>query len=119
MVAGTAMILFPGVRHRYAPDPATGWIERWIDLHGPVLKRLQKSGLLSPDQPLQPRGKATEVEGLFNRIHDRLREPGRGFDPELSAWALQLLAQRQAATRRREARRPNGADHRARRAPAG
>lgn len=100
--AGTAMILFPGVWHRYAPDPATGWSERWIELRGPVMKRLQKTGVLSPDQPLRPLGKATEVEALFTRIHERLREPGRGFDPEPGAWALQLLAQLHAATHRRD-----------------
>ena len=104
--AGTAMLLFPGVWHRYAPDPATGWSERWIELRGPVLKRLQKTGLLSPAHPLRPLGKATDAEALFTRIHERLREPGSGFDPELSAWALQLLAQLHVATRRRAADAP-------------
>lgn len=104
--AGTAMLLFPGVWHRYAPDPATGWSERWIELRGPVLKRLQRAGVLSPDAPLRTLGKAREVEALFSRIHDRLQEPGGGFDPEMSAWALQLLAQLHAVTRRRTAAAP-------------
>lgn len=104
--AGTLMILFPGVWHRYAPDPATGWSERWIELRGPVLKRLQKTAVLSPDHPLRPLGKATEIDALFTRIHERLREPSRGFDPEPGAWALQLLARLHSATRRREADAP-------------
>lgn len=104
--AGTAILLFPGVWHRYAPDPATGWSERWLELRGFVLERLEKSGLLSPSEPLVPLGKATEVDAIFSRIHERMREPGDGFDPELSAWALQLLAQLHAATRRHETDAP-------------
>jgi AraC-like DNA-binding protein len=106
VVAGTAILLFPGVWHRYAPDAATGWNERWIELRGPVLKRLQKSGLLLPAEPLRTLGKASEAEGLFSRIHERLREPGSGFDPEPGAWALQLLARLHAATRRHAAAAP-------------
>lgn len=104
--AGTAILLFPGVWHRYAPDPATGWNERWLELRGPVLERLQKSGVLSPGRPLRVLGKASEIEALFTRIHERLREPARGFDPEPGAWALQLLAQLHAATRDRDAGNP-------------
>lgn len=104
--AGTAILLFPGVWHRYAPDPGTGWSERWIELRGPVPARLQKSGALSPSRPLVSLGKAAETEALFTRLHDRLREPGGGFDPEMSAWALQLLAQLHAATRRHQTDAP-------------
>jgi len=106
VAAGTAMILFPGVWHRYAPDPSTGWSERWIELRGPVPGHLQKAGLLSPALPLRRLGKATEVETLFTRIHDRLREPAHGFDPEPGAWALQILARLHATTRRRDATGP-------------
>ncbi|MGA7903531.1 MAG: AraC family ligand binding domain-containing protein, partial [Terrimicrobiaceae bacterium] len=28
--AGSVLILFPGVWHRYAPDSAVGWAEHWI-----------------------------------------------------------------------------------------
>jgi len=104
--AGTALILFPGVWHRYAPDPATGWSERWIELRGPILKRLQKAGQLSPASPLRRLGKASEIDALLTRIHDRLREPAHGFDPEPGAWALQILAQLHATTRRRDADDP-------------
>lgn len=106
--AGTALLLFPGIWHRYAPDPATGWSERWIELRGPVLDRLQKTGVLTPEEPLRALGKAAEVEALFTRIHERLHEPGAGFDPELSGWALQMLAQLHATTRRRETAAPMG-----------
>src|SRR5206468_3667841 len=38
--AGNAFVLFPGVWHRYSPDPAVGWVENWIELRGEAVDRL-------------------------------------------------------------------------------
>ena len=97
--AGTALLLFPGEWHRYAPDPETGWTELWIELQGPALDRLQADGVLSPYSPVQPLDMGA-TETLLTRLHARMREQETGFDPELGAWAWQLLAQL-ANTRRR------------------
>ncbi|MGM5058595.1 AraC family ligand binding domain-containing protein [Rhizobium sp. 814_E9_N1_1] len=35
---GSIFLLFPGARHRHAPDRRTGWVEHWIECGG---KRLQ------------------------------------------------------------------------------
>jgi AraC-like DNA-binding protein len=38
---GSALLfLFPGVWHRYRPDPKVGWDERWISYNGELLHRL-------------------------------------------------------------------------------
>ena len=36
---GHAFLLFPGVWHRYAPDPETGWHEHWIGFDGEIARR--------------------------------------------------------------------------------
>jgi AraC-like DNA-binding protein len=89
---GDLMLLFPDEWHRYRPDPETGWTELWLELQGPGLERLQSSGVLSPDDPVQS-GSGTSAASLVARLHARLRENDAGFDPELSGWAWQLLAQ--------------------------
>src|ERR1700748_2403675 len=43
---GMAFILFPGVWHRYRPDPAVGWTESWIEVKGPFLDRLRRAGVI-------------------------------------------------------------------------
>ena len=48
----TALFLFPGVWHRYRPEPSTGWTERWICFNGEIAHRLANLGLLSPQKPL-------------------------------------------------------------------
>jgi len=89
--AGTALCLFPGVWHRYAPDPDTGWSEMWLELQGPILRNLQKSGVWTPAQPVSRPPRAAEATALISRILNRLRD-SPGFDAEISALALQVLA---------------------------
>ena len=89
--AGTALCLFPGIWHRYAPDPLTGWSEMWLELQGPVLRNLQDSDVWSPDQPISRPTRAAEATALIKRILHRMRD-SPGFDAETSALALQVLA---------------------------
>lgn len=90
--AGSVLLLFPGEWHRYRPDLKTGWTELWIELQGPALDCLHASGELPPEAPVQPLDDGA-AKPLLARLHARLRENDAGFDPELSAWAWQLLAQ--------------------------
>ena len=42
--AGSLLALPPGVRHRYRPDPATGWRTLWIGFGGDMASRLAEGG---------------------------------------------------------------------------
>lgn len=53
--AGESFLLVPGRWHRYRPDPATGWSERWIACIGPAVGRLFDDGRLRPDSLQWPR----------------------------------------------------------------
>jgi AraC-like DNA-binding protein len=92
VTAGTAIIVLPGVWHRYAPDAKTGWTELWIELQGPVSNALFKKGLLSPDRAVVALERSTDLEGLMNAIQKRLSSSSAGFDPEASALGLQVLS---------------------------
>jgi len=50
--AGSVFVLYPGVRHRYRPDPRTGWNEHWVGCDGPIVRSLVRGGFLSRQKPV-------------------------------------------------------------------
>lgn len=48
LAAGSAVLLFPGVWHRYRPSAATGWSEYWVTFDGQAPRSLVARGALNP-----------------------------------------------------------------------
>ncbi len=93
VAAGTALVILPGVWHRYAPDPATGWTEHWVELRGAVVDRLIARRVLRPGDAVAAVDRPRELEALFDSIHARLAGGApRAHDPERGAVGLQILA---------------------------
>jgi hypothetical protein len=46
--AGDAVLLFPGVWHRYRPLKRTGWAIHWIHFQGGTPDRLRSDGVVRP-----------------------------------------------------------------------
>jgi len=90
--AGSAVMLFPKVWHRYRPDPATGWEEKWIEIRGPVLDALLRTGVLSAADPIRTQALSVGLEDVFDKLHQGMRHARPGFDPELSGHALSAIA---------------------------
>lgn len=90
--AGTAFALLPKVWHRYRPDLASGWVESWIEIQGPVVENLLRSGVLSPSSAMLRVPGAAGLEAALAAVHLRARSAAAGFDPELAAAALGVLA---------------------------
>jgi AraC-like DNA-binding protein len=90
--AGSAVMLFPKVWHRYRPDPATGWEEKWIEIRGPILDALLRAGIVSPADPLRSHVLATGLEEVIDELHQGMRHARPGFDPEFSGHALRAIA---------------------------
>jgi AraC-like DNA-binding protein len=88
--AGDVMILFPGVWHRFAPEPKTGWVESWIECRGAAFDRVMDLGLVSMEVPVWHGGK--QAEDIFRKIHALVHEDALLHQPTLSALGLQLLA---------------------------
>ncbi len=91
--AGTVFLLFPGEWHRYAPHPASGWVESWLELEGECVRRLLRTGVFSPAQPVYRVRPEVRLRALFRQLHAHLREPSPGFNAEVGATALGILAQ--------------------------
>jgi AraC-like DNA-binding protein len=92
VTAGTAIVVLPGVWHRYAPDPKTGWTERWIELRGPIPTALFKKGVLGAAHSLTPIERSHEMGELMDRIEARMSGSTAAFDPEAAALGLQVLS---------------------------
>ena len=50
--AGDVLVLFPGVWHRYAPDPKTGWEELWVGFNGALAERFLHAPFLKKKKPV-------------------------------------------------------------------
>ena len=87
--AGDVMLLFPGIWHRFAPDPSTGWVESWIECRGAAFERVMDIGLMSPEEPVWRAGQ--QARAIFDTIHSLARQDALMHQPTLSTLGLQLL----------------------------
>lgn len=91
--AGAVFLLFPGVRHSYAPDPDTGWDEYWVGFKGGYVDRLHEVGILKPEEPVHEIGWHASLEERFSKIFEIADAELPGFQLELGAEVVQLLTQ--------------------------
>jgi len=88
---GTGMFLFPGVWHRYCPNPSTGWSEKWIQFSGTFPHRLVEQSIINPKSPVfrpfAPRILNDTMDSLLARVHC---DPSSNT-PELSFHAMSVL----------------------------
>ena len=66
--AGQLMFLFPGVWHRYKPDPETGWNEHWIGFDGDVARSWVKRKFFLPQMPVFELRQEEKWQSLFNEL---------------------------------------------------
>lgn len=89
---GSAIVLFPGVWHRYRPDPEVGWTEKWVQFNGAFIHGLLRQNLIDPERgvlrPAEPRAVAASLDRLIDAVH---RDPMTN-SVHLSLLALSTLA---------------------------
>ncbi len=90
VAAGSIVLLFPGVWHRFAPDPALGWTENWIECRSTAFDFARTAGLISPTRSVLP--STPDIGATFEKIHSLAVEDGLANQPLLSTLGLQLLA---------------------------
>jgi AraC-like DNA-binding protein len=89
--AGDAFLLFPGVRHRYRPDPATGWTEFWLELEGEAIRRLQDNKIIDPKRPVYTKIPAEEIRSVWLEARRLVLAKPPGFSVQLGLMGLQIL----------------------------
>lgn len=88
MRPGNILLLPPGAWHRYRPDRAVGWVERWFCVNGAYLHRLKKINKF----PTSPELRLIQDPEALNAAFDRLRAHSDGNSLLVSALALTAIA---------------------------
>lgn len=89
--AGDVFLLFPGVWHRYAPNPETGWDEYWIGFDGEIPRRLMQGEIFSPKRPVFTPGLGKPFCDLFSRVIETLELDPVGYQQLLSGLTYEIL----------------------------
>jgi AraC-like DNA-binding protein len=90
---GSIVVLFPGVWHRYRPDMATGWTERWISYNGEMVQRLRRLNLLRPDRAVQKVADAERLKTSYDRLLEIIHNHATKNSIVLSMRSIALLAE--------------------------
>jgi hypothetical protein len=92
VTAGTVLLVFPGVWHRYRPDANTGWREYWVSFTGDWMDRIVQHRFFSATAPLLEVGRAEPFQATFDQLLERLWAAPPGFPHLIAADVVELLA---------------------------
>lgn len=98
VTAGSVLLLFPGVWHRYRPDPRTGWRSYWVCFTGDWMDRLVRHRFFSASVPMLQIAPAEQFQATFDQLLARLQSAPPGFPHLVAADVVELLAMLAAST---------------------
>lgn len=90
--AGDAFILFPGVWHRYRPDPQTGWNEHWVGCDGPIIRGLVRSGFFSRNKPVLRTRQEELLLSAFASMMDAIHANRPALQQVMAGSTLYILS---------------------------
>ena len=90
--AGTVLLLFPGIWHRYCPSAKTGWVEHWIECQGPVFDKAEGAGLIESHRSVVKIGPAAGLAECFERCHALARSGAMAHQEMLSTLGIHMLS---------------------------
>lgn len=88
--AGTVLLVFPGERHVYYPDPETGWKEMWVGFRGPQAEALI-GNFFAKEQPVMRIGVRESVVRLYCELTEYARNDVRGSQQAIAGIIAHLL----------------------------
>ena len=84
-------MIMPKVWHRFRPNPNTGWTESWVELRGPLIRKLIDSGLLKESDTIRRQAQLSKLQDTLENVHKKAIE-SQCADAELCALGMQILA---------------------------
>src|ERR1700744_5771111 len=88
---GTCFFLFPGVWHRYKPDPQSGWEEYWVGFKGYYPDHLMKQHFFDKKRPFIDTGLNEDLQRLFHQLLDCVKSSISGYHQIISGVTLEIL----------------------------
>lgn len=85
-------VVFPGVWHRYQPDPETGWQESWVGFRGKFAESMLSAGTLAHDRPIHQIGNSEMLLAQVQLIQDEVKAEAHGFRLIAGTALMQILA---------------------------
>jgi AraC-like DNA-binding protein len=86
-----AILIFPGVWHRYRPHPTVGWTERWFSFNGEMLQRMFDIGLFGPSDAVTMPRDVDRLAEQFDEMLDRAQDRSGGAQM-LAFQALRIIS---------------------------
>ncbi len=99
ITAGTVVLTFPGVWHRYRPLPNTHWTYYWVHFAGGYPERLMQRGFFSPRSPVLRTGVSELLLQSYVAMLDRARSEPPGYQQLMAANVMEILGVAMAASR--------------------
>ena len=99
VTAGSVMLLFPGIWHRYRPLHQVGWDEYWVSYSGDYAQRLVQRGFIVPEDPVLNTGLDDAILQPYLSLLDRVRVERPGYQQMIAANTMEILAAALAAVR--------------------
>jgi len=97
---GDVLVLFPGVWHRYAPDPKTGWEEYWVGFSGAQADSLMRAPFFDPKQSVLHVGDNDGLKQCFLQLlHDVEQDPA-GLPLSSAGRVIEILGRIQERIQR-------------------
>jgi AraC-like DNA-binding protein len=89
--AGTIVLLYPGVWHRYSPTQNTGWEEYWVGFTGSYAHYLLEQSCFSPQNPIIKVGFNNEFLETFSKLIASTDTPEDSTRKLASFFLIQML----------------------------
>ncbi len=89
--SGDVFMLHPGEWHRYRPDPATGWTERWCGFTGTYAKQIA-GAFFSAREPVLEGANPTQIRSRLRTIAALFKQGRPAVVPALVVQTIGLLA---------------------------
>jgi AraC-like DNA-binding protein len=90
--AGSALLLFPGIWHRYRPLKEVGWEAYWVVFQGEYADQLRDRRFLTPEEAVLPIGLDDFVLRAFTTLLDRVGSESPGCQQLLAVGAMEIIA---------------------------
>ncbi|REE05528.1 helix-turn-helix transcriptional regulator [Marinoscillum furvescens] len=88
---GTLLLVEPDIRHRYRPDPATGWTEYYVGFNGHLAAHFIASTFGQHHASVHYSENQMEFIDTYQKIHDLVAEQKPAYHQIASGLILKLL----------------------------